>query len=153
LLNAATRELKQLLADMNNASFQTFLQDLSPPASTDYYLWKAAKKTKQATNSCHPLRTTRGTWARMNTEKARIFADHLATVFQPHLSENPPGEEEPLNLQLEIPYQLEPPLSRFQRSKVRTIINNLKPRSSQGYDLITDKIIQELPPVGIKYLT
>jgi hypothetical protein len=57
-LNAATRELKQLLADTNNASFQTFLQDLSPAASTDYSLWKAAKKAKQATNSSHPLRTT-----------------------------------------------------------------------------------------------
>jgi hypothetical protein len=70
LLNAATRELKQLLAD-TNASFQTFLQDLSPTAFTDYSLWKAAKKAKQATNSSHPLRTTRGTWARMNAEKAK----------------------------------------------------------------------------------
>jgi hypothetical protein len=35
LLNTATRELKQLLADTNKASFQTFLQDLSPTASTD----------------------------------------------------------------------------------------------------------------------
>jgi hypothetical protein len=80
LPNAATRELKQL-AD-TNASFQTFLQDRSPSASTDYCLWKVAKKAKQATNSSHPLRTTRGTWARTNTEKARTFADHLATVFK-----------------------------------------------------------------------
>jgi hypothetical protein len=49
MLNAATRELKQLLAATNNASFQTFLQSLSPSASTDYSLWKAAKKAKQAT--------------------------------------------------------------------------------------------------------
>jgi hypothetical protein len=41
-----------------NISFQTFLQDLSPTASTDYSLWKAAKKAQQATNSSHPLRTT-----------------------------------------------------------------------------------------------
>jgi hypothetical protein len=63
LLNAATRELKQQLADTSNASFQTSLQDLSPTASTDYSLWKAAKKAKQAINSFHPLRTRRGTWA------------------------------------------------------------------------------------------
>jgi hypothetical protein len=134
LLNAATRELKQLLAD-TNASFQTFLQDLSPLASTDYSLWKEAKKAKQATNSSQPLRTTRETWARTNTEKAQTFADHLATVFEPHASENPPGEEEALTLQLEIPYQLEPPLSRFHRSEVQTVINNLKPKSYSGYDL------------------
>jgi hypothetical protein len=35
LLNATTRELKQFLADTNNARFQTFLQDLSPTASTE----------------------------------------------------------------------------------------------------------------------
>jgi hypothetical protein len=70
LLNVATRELTQFLADTNNASFQTFFQDLSPTTSTDYSLWKAIKKAKQATNSSHPLRTTRGTWARTNTEKS-----------------------------------------------------------------------------------
>jgi hypothetical protein len=132
LLNAAIRELKQLLADTNNARFQTFLQHLSPSASTDYSLWKAAKKAKQATNSSYPLRTTRGTWARTNTAKARTFADHLATVFQPHPTQNPQGEEEALNLQLEIPYQLEAPLSRFHRSEVQTI-KNLKPRSSPSH--------------------
>jgi hypothetical protein len=34
----------------------------------------------------------------MNTEKAQTFADHLSTVFQPHPSENPPGEEEAITL-------------------------------------------------------
>jgi hypothetical protein len=81
-----------------------------------------------------------------NTEKAHTFADHLTSVFQPHPSENPPEEEE-------IPYQLEPPLSRFHRLEVQTVVNNLKPKSSPGYDLITGKILQELPPAGIKYLT
>jgi hypothetical protein len=57
------------------------------------------------------------------------------------------------SLQLEIPYQLEPPLSRFPRSEVQTVINNLQPKSFPGYDLITRKILQELPPAGIKYLT
>jgi hypothetical protein len=112
------------------------------------------KKAKQATNSSHPLRTTRGTWAQTNTEKTYTFADHLTSVFQPHPSENPPEEEkEALTFQLEIPSQLEPPLGRFHRSEVQTVINNLKPKSSPGYDLITGKILQELPPAGIKYLT
>jgi hypothetical protein len=95
----------------------------------------------------------RGTWARTNTEKAQTFADHLTSVFQPHPSENLPGEEEALTLQLEIPYQLEPPLSRFHRSEAQTVINNFKPKSSLGYDLITGKILQELPLAGIKYST
>jgi hypothetical protein len=44
-------------------------------------------------------------------------------------------------------------LSRFHQSEVQTIIINLKPKSSPGYDPIMRKILQELPPVGIKYLT
>jgi hypothetical protein len=64
------------------------------------------------------------------TEKAQTFADRITSVFKPHLSDILPGEEEALTLQLEIPYQLEPPLSRFHRSEVQTIINNLKPTTS-----------------------
>jgi hypothetical protein len=63
LLNTATRELKQLLSDNNNACFQAFLQDLSTTVSTDYSLWKATKRTKEAPDSSLPLRTARGTWA------------------------------------------------------------------------------------------
>jgi hypothetical protein len=73
-----------------------------------------------------------GTWARTNTEKAQTFADHLTSVFQPHPSENPSGEEKALTLQLEILCQLKPPLSGFQRSEVQTIINNLKPKVPQA---------------------
>jgi hypothetical protein len=61
---------------------------------------------------------------------------------------NLPDEEEPLVRLLESPYQLEPPLPQIQ-----TVINNLSPKTSPGYDLITGKILQELPPVGIKYIT
>jgi hypothetical protein len=45
------------------------------------------------------------------------------------------------------------PAQPVPRSEIQTIINNLKPTSFPGYDLITGKILQELPPVGIKYLT
>jgi hypothetical protein len=50
---------------------------------------------KQITKSS-PLRTTQGTWARSDIEKANTFAEHLANVFQPHRSENSPLEEEAL---------------------------------------------------------
>jgi hypothetical protein len=150
LLNTATRKLKQLLSE--NVYFQAFLQDISPTASTDYSLWKAAKRTKETTNSSLPLQTARGTWARTNTEKAQIFAEHLESVFQPHPSQNN-QEEEYLILELESPHQLEPPPRCFRRSEVQAVINNFKAKRSPGYDLITGKILQELPPTEVKYLT
>jgi hypothetical protein len=76
-----------------NNCIQTFMQGLTPTESTDYSLWKATKKIKQVKKSSPPLRTSQGTWTRSNVEKAHAFAEHLAKVFQPHPSENEPGEE------------------------------------------------------------
>jgi hypothetical protein len=43
LFNRATQELKQLLHDHKNYNIQTFLNNLTPTASTDYSLWKIQK--------------------------------------------------------------------------------------------------------------
>jgi hypothetical protein len=86
LLNTATQELKQLLNNKNYC-IQTFLQGLKPTESTDYSLWKAAKKIKHVKKP-PPLRASQGTWARSNFEKAHTLAEHLAKVFEQHPSEN-----------------------------------------------------------------
>jgi hypothetical protein len=66
---------------------------------------------------------------------------------------NSPEEEEPIISVLESPYQLEPSPQRFKQSEIQTVINNLFPKTSPGYDLITGKILQELPPAAIKFIT
>jgi hypothetical protein len=110
------------------------------------------KKTKQVKKPSPPLRTSQGTWARSNTEKAHAFAEHLENVFQPHPSENEPDEEEALIQLLENPYQLEPPINCLKRAEVQEDINSLNPTKSSGYIIITGKILKELPIIGIKYL-
>jgi hypothetical protein len=119
--------------------------------STDYSLWKMIKKIKQVKKSSPRFRTPQGTWIRTNIEQVHAFAKHLAEGFQPHPSENKP--EEALTHLLETPYQLEPPINRLKRSEVQEGVNNLKTKKSPGYDLITGKILKELPINGIKYLT
>jgi hypothetical protein len=55
---------------------------------------------------------------------------------------------------LETPYQLEQPImNRLKRAEVQEVINSPNPKKSLGYDLITGKILNELPIIGIKYLT
>ncbi|PNF20480.1 RNA-directed DNA polymerase from mobile element jockey [Cryptotermes secundus] len=152
-LNKATYELKQLLSNNFNESFQHYIQNLSPTASSNYSIWKAVKKNKHITTPSPPLLTPQGTWASTNSTKAHTFANHLASVFQPHPSNNLPEEENSIINYLESPYQLDPPLPRFKQSEVKTIIKTLYPKTSPGYDLITGKILQELPPAGIKYIT
>jgi hypothetical protein len=54
---------------------------------------------------------------------------------------------------LESPYQLELFPLLFKRSEIQNVIRNLSSKACPGYDLITGKIIQELPPDDIKYIT
>jgi hypothetical protein len=54
---------------------------------------------------------------------------------------------------LETSYQLEPPIPRVTRTDIQTAINHLNPKKSPGYDLITSKILKELPIIGTKYIT
>jgi hypothetical protein len=39
------------------------------------------------------------------------------------------------------------------RAEVQEVINSLNPKKSPGYNLITGRILKELPITGIKYLT
>jgi hypothetical protein len=45
------------------------------------------------------------------------------------------------------------PTPPIQTNRNSTVINNLPSKASPGYDLITGKILQELPPVGTKCIT
>jgi hypothetical protein len=90
-----------------------------------------------------PLRTSQGTWARSNVEKAHASVEHLAKVFHPHPSENEPEEEEALMHLLETPYQLEAPINRQEAT------SSLNPKKSPGYDLITGKILKEFSTIEI----
>jgi hypothetical protein len=114
LFNRATQELKQLLHDHKNYNIQTFLNGLTPTASTDYSLWKTTRNLVTQTST--PLRTPQGTWARTNADKAQASSNHLASVFQPHPPEPDSLPDDTLTSLLESPFQLEPPVHRLKRS-------------------------------------
>jgi hypothetical protein len=153
LFNSSTQELKQLFHEHKNYNIQTFLNGLTPTASTDYSLWKTTKILKAVTQTSTPLRTPQGTCARTNADKVQAFANHLTSVFQPHSPEPDFLPEDTLTSFLETPFQLEPLIQRLKRSEVQAIIKNLPPKKSLGYDLMTGKILKELPTLCIQYLT
>jgi hypothetical protein len=153
LLNKATQDPKQQLHHHKNDGIQKFLHGLTPTASTDYSPWKTTQKLKTVTQPSTPIRTSPGTWARSNAEKAQAFAHHLATVFKPHPSDPNSTPEATLTPLLETPFQLEPPVTRLKRSEVQSIITNLPTNKYPGYDLITSRTLKELPTLGFQYLT
>jgi hypothetical protein len=80
LLNSNTglQEFKQLLSNNKNNCIQTFMQGLTPTESNVYSLWNSAKKIKEFRKPSPPLRTSQGTWARSNVEKAHNLDELLA---------------------------------------------------------------------------
>ena len=92
------------------------------------------------------IRQDDGSWAKNNEQKAKIFANHLETTFQPHgENENTPGWEEPVQENKEI--QLTTP------KEVSVEINNINPKKAPGFDLITGEVLKNLPRKAIVKLT
>lgn len=151
-LNRATQNLKRMLSKFNNERFQNFTANLSPSEDTSYSLWKITKSQNQPRAPIPPLTLPNGTWARDNKEKAEIFAKHLCDVFKPNDTVQPPNPE--IRDFLDSPNQLSLPIQSFTPSEVSKFIKTeLKPFKAPGYELITGKILKELPKKAIMFLT
>lgn len=153
-LNQITRQLKGLLNNHKNSNIERYLQNLTATEATEYSLWKAVKKLNKGQQHNPPIRTVDGTWAKSNKEKAEAFAEHLVNVFQPNPADINLNVENEVNEYLNTPYQLDLPPKKFTVKEVQEIINNnLNPKKSPGYDLISGKILKKLPRKGILFLT
>jgi Reverse transcriptase (RNA-dependent DNA polymerase) len=82
------------------------------------------------------------------------FAEHLENVFKPFPTEISPEEEIFIQQVIEAPYQMDFLIEPFKIAEIRSVIAiNLNPKKAPGYDLVTGKILKELPPEGIKMVT
>jgi len=72
--NHLKRNLQAALRDARNATFTNYITSLSPD---DTSLWKATKDFKRPQDSIPPVRTSNGSWAKRDIEKATAFGEHL----------------------------------------------------------------------------
>lgn len=152
-LNKATKDLKKMLEEERNLRVEEYLLNLNPTAASDYSLWKATRYLKQPQRASPPIRRQDGSWARSNIEKAATFATHLSKVFTANPREISLEEEDRLLENLDHIHQLELPIKYFTINEVYKSIQSMKIKKSPGYDLITGKVLQELPPNGFLFLT
>ena len=153
-LNRASKLIKQLLEDLRTSSVQDYLQQLTATQATDYSLWKATKRMKQPQPHIPPILNSAGQWARSDEEKAKCFAEHLEKVFTPFTSSISTDDEKEIENFLKAPFQLDLPVKNIKFSEVKNIIQNeLNPNKAPGFDLITGKIIQELPEKTVRLIT
>lgn len=76
ILNNATAELKQRIAQFRNATFRSFTQDINN-ISADYIIQEAVKSLKQATKVEHSYQN----WCISDITKSEAFDSHLESTF------------------------------------------------------------------------
>lgn len=139
-LKNATRKLTKALALEEEHAQRRYIEQLSTSSSKNS-LWKAHPTLSQPTKAEMPLRNQAGGWARSDEERANTFAVHLQKVFQPNPATNSFALPTVLN---DTHLQHEP--IEFRPNEVARVINQeLNPKKSPGLDLITPKMIIELP--------
>lgn len=150
--NRCSKRLTELLADLRDSSIQGYLEELTPGADSDYSLWRATKRISRPVVPIPPIKSSSGAWARSPEEKAQTFAEHLAGVFRPW-SEN---SQEQIDTSIEefmlAPHQLCLPMKPFSYGEIKDVIKCMNPKKSPGFDLMTAKVLRELPPRGISFL-
>lgn len=150
--NRAAQNLKRLLYDIKNQWFEEYTQSLTATEATDYSLWKATKRLKQPMVPNSPILKSDGNWAKSNIEKSEAFAQYFSNVFKPNAALF--NNEQEVQEFLDSPLQLDFPIQKFKPAEVSLVItNDLKPNKAPGYDLITGKLLKELPRKGVIFLT
>ena len=129
-----------------------YLIKLTATNSTNYSLWKSVKSNPEPTQRMPPLKDSKGSWAKTNPEKVQVFADHFSKVFEPFPSQDVTHDNE-IEEFLQSAGQLDVPIPNFTYQDVKRAIAKLNIKKSPGYDLITGKVVKELPASGVRVLT
>jgi hypothetical protein len=133
---------------LRNEHFAEYVSNLN---STDQSIWKPLKSREKPSTQAPPIRKNSsppGPWAKRDEEKARHFGIHLSEVFTPHTN-NPDPE---IESQHKKHTKCSEKITEFTISKLNLVIKRLQPRKAPGPDLITARMIQELPTSGLKTL-
>ena len=152
-LNKSSKELKKLISDETNNSIQKYLQHLTPEEATDYSLWKATRKIKRPKTFIPPIRNSDGQWARTDTEKANVFAQHFKNIFEPPERVITEIEENILLNNLTTNEQTNQQTLNVKVKEILQVIKTLKPKKAPGYDGISGKLIKELPIKAVRFIT
>lgn len=145
ILNHLCNKLKQMLNNNKNRSMANRLKNLTAKKDTDYSLWKVTKHLQNTSQTIPPIKCDDGSWAKSPLDKANLFAQHLENTFQPlpSLTTN-----ENILISHRNDQKLIPKVSFVE---LKTLIsNNLKNNKAPGYDLITTKVLKELPEKGLR---
>jgi hypothetical protein len=147
-LNRLTRNLKTILAQYRSDRFMAYTESLT---SADKSLWQAARRALSYNLQSFSLQKPDGSWAKTNREIAEQFGQHLQDTFRPNDTDHQLHPD--IHDFLETPLQLSFPPKTISPREVSCAIHSLPIGKAPGYDLITAKILRQLPRKSILFLT
>ncbi len=151
-LNRITRELRNDIAEYKEKLLSRYLEELSPGDPGKTSLWRTTKYLKKGGTAVLPIKNSSGEWARSETERAEVFAEHYHNSFLP----NPTVDyqiEQMVDRDILVPPELDTPIKAVTIHEMQNVISNLGNRKAPGYDMITGEVIKNLPPKAIRLLT
>jgi hypothetical protein len=92
--------------------------------------------------------TPRGPWAKSDKKKAELSAEHLSKVFSPHSND----QNQEVEQDIATPIQSQERLKAFTLKEIKHEIKVLNPppkKKAPGLDLITARMLKELPKEGL----
>ena len=86
-------------------------------------------------------------------KKAEVFAEHLSKVFESPNREITKEEENIIRKEIQENEIREDDCKSFKYREVNNIVKYMKIKKSPGYDQINGKMLKELPPKIIRFIT
>ena len=129
-----------MLFEEKDENIRNYLENLTPTEATDYSLWKA-DRTRRPQPFFPPIRRENGSWARSDSEKATLFAEHLYKTFQPLESNITEQEENSLLKNTQLSTE-ENPAKSVNVKEVQRVIRNLKDKKPQDTIVLLVKYLK-----------
>lgn len=148
--NYLSNKLKSLLKTHKTNLYKNHIQNLS---FVNGSLWRKTKSILRFKDALPPLRRPDNSLATTDKEKADTLAKELSETFKPHLISTPALHMSSVmeSLQSTLPMAL--PAKSTSPAEIVSIIKKLANNKSPGHDLISNKVVKNLPPKVIVHLT
>ncbi|GFT85565.1 putative RNA-directed DNA polymerase from transposon X-element [Trichonephila clavipes] len=150
-LRTISNEVTSDIRHLSRARWEKTIEELSPETGT---LWRCTSFHKKPFHHIPSLKDALGSIAVAPIEKAEVIADSLQKQFEPNTDvENPRFSA---HIQRKVQRFLDSPTCMDQEktspSEIQGFIKNLKPNKSPGIDLITNRILKNLPTKFIIFI-
>jgi hypothetical protein len=146
-----TNTIKKLISNHKSEFFE---KKISIPNTNDGSLWKTTKNLLNIKQQMLPITGPNRSMAISDDEKANLFGEHFSKIFKPHTDIHPSTEHlERINSFIDSPLPMSLAAKHTSPSEIKFLISKLKEKKAPGYDLTTNKILNNLSKKTIILIT